>query len=86
MPFSQADLVKGKPYFILLYADEDLGIPVVQTLIFEEKRCLGGGDVLHFTEIKPRDGDSSFVVKSEHFDELVCDLAGLIDRLSKMKP
>ncbi|MBA3487752.1 MAG: hypothetical protein H0T88_11300 [Lysobacter sp.] len=83
MQFSEKDLVKGNAYFILLHADEDLKVPVIQTLIFNEKH---GRDEFHFTQIKSDDDGSLFVVKGEHLEELVVDRAGLIERLCDEEP
>ena len=77
----------GKVYFIVLYADEALAIPVVQTLIFlEDRRREDGGAEYRFREIKPHEEESLFTVQEECLDELIVDRIGLIERLGESRP
>lgn len=85
MRFSECDLVKGSAYFILLYADECLSVPVIQTLIFREKCQRGNKAEFHFMEVKSDNEGSLFVVEGEHLEELVVDLSGLVERLTDQR-
>lgn len=77
-------LVPGNSYFIVMFHDEDLRIPVVQTLIFVkmEKRA-NGSEFLLFRQIPPQGDESKFVVEKEHAERLLLDQRGLIEKLQK---
>jgi hypothetical protein len=72
----------GQVYFIVMYDDERLAVPVVQTLVYlGEGRSRDGRLEFRFKEIKPTKEPSLFVVDQEHADDLVVDQDGLIERL-----
>ncbi len=86
MRFLERDLVAGNAYFILLYADESLDVPVIQTLIFRKKHQRGNSTEFHFSEVTSDGDNSPFVVEGRHLEELVVDLPGLIERLNDDRP
>jgi hypothetical protein len=82
IPGRTARFTPGFAYFILLYQDAALTVPVVQTLIFCEDRSRGDGHIEHvFREIKTRGEEAPFVVHENHAEDLVLDLRGLVQRL-----
>jgi hypothetical protein len=76
--------IPGHPYFIVMFHDEDLKIPVVQTLIFSKvgKRD-NGTEFLLFRQIPPQGEESKFIVEKEHVERLLLDQNGLMDKLQK---
>lgn len=73
---------KGSVRFILLYEDENLTVPIIQTVIFLEERQDTSGALRYlFKEIGPRNEEHLFEVADEHFDDLVIDRVELSKRL-----
>lgn len=73
--------IQGEPYFIVMYEDEALSIPVVQTLLFE-KSLSGEHGVDHlFREIGANGDTRAFKVANDQVEELLLDLEGLIEKL-----
>lgn len=77
--------IRGSVYFIVLYSDGALTVPIIQTLIFIEKRERESIEYL-FREVGARGEEIQFAVKEDHVDELVVDLKGLIERLGDGLP
>jgi len=77
--------VPGNVYFIVLYMDEALSVPVIQTLIFmEQHKRHDGRAEYRFEEIKPHDESTHFAVQEEDVDQLVVDRFGLMKRLQAL--
>ena len=75
--------VPGKAYFIVVYDDENLSVPIVQTLIFVERNVRYNGiKCLRFRERHADGEEKGFFVDEEHADHLVHDLPGLIKQLN----
>ena len=67
-----------------MFHDEDLKIPVVQTLIFEKiGKRKNGSEFLLFRQIPPQGAESKFIVEKEHIDRLLLDEKGLLDKLTR---
>lgn len=75
-------LVRDRQYFIVMFADENLEIPIVQTLIFkkEGKRPDGSAYFL-FKELHLGGTESDFLVNQEDADHLVLDQQRLLQKL-----
>ena len=74
----------GQVYFIVMFHDEDLKIPVVQTLIFDKiGKRENGGEVLLFRQIPPQSDGLKFIVEMEHVEQLLLDENGLLDKLKR---
>jgi hypothetical protein len=74
----------GQVYFIVMFHDEDLKIPVVQTLIFEKiGKRKNGSEFLLFRQIPPQGAESKFIVEKEHVEQLLLDEKGLVDKLKR---
>jgi len=74
--------IRGLPYFILMYRDDMLTVPIIQTLLFINEMVGEDEKVEYlFQEIGARGNETPFVVKEEHIDELVVDLYSLIECL-----
>ena len=80
---NKENLVSGEVYFIVLFDDEELTIPVIQTLIFQKAEVgENSGEQLYlFQEIKPHDKESTFFVRKDDVDTLVLDHNELIAKL-----
>lgn len=76
------ELHPGRVYFVLLYADRDLNVPIVQTLIYVEDRLDSSGSVRHLFNEASSDDNKLFSVTHEDVDHLVIERAELIRRLS----
>jgi hypothetical protein len=74
--------VPGQAYFLVLFEDKNLKIPVIQTLIFKERRAGKEGFEYFFREIGRESDDALYLVHERDRDELVVDKAGLIALLS----
>ena len=79
----QADrFVQGRAYFIVVYNDENLSIPIVQTLIFVKRSVRDNGiKCLRFRELHAQGKETGFYVDEEHADHLVLDHIGLLKYL-----
>lgn len=84
MSFPLTPLTPDRAYFIVMFNDEDLCIPVVQTLIFvgESKRS-DGTEIFLFREIRSDGTEPRFFVNKQDADQLLLDEAGLVAKLSK---
>lgn len=79
------ELAQGSTYFILLFEDEALTVPLIQTLIYVGPRKSDAGIDGHlFDYLKPDDEASGFFVEAIRLEELVTDREGLIRRLQAM--
>lgn len=71
----------------MLFADDNLSIPTIQTLIFKEKRKRDNGKTRFvFMDISKGNDENLFFVEEEHFEDLVLDtsqLASKLDLLTK---
>ncbi len=76
-------LSQGKIYFIVTFFDEELTIPIVQTLKFlEEGKRSNGKKYFLFTQLLPKN-ETKFIVEEDHLAELVVNGAGLLDKLTE---
>lgn len=74
----------GQTYFIVMFHDEDLKTPVVQTLIFEKiGKRENGREFLLFRQIPPQGKESKFIVEEEHVEQLLLDKEGLLGKLKR---
>ena len=74
--------VSERTYFIVTFADKDLMVPIVQTLVYQKKGTRANGTVYYlFKELHADRKASQFLVDEEHADDLVLDQAGLIQKL-----
>jgi hypothetical protein len=74
--------VPGQVYFTVMFHDEDLQVPVVQTLIFVEERQRDDGSAfLLFRQIPPQGEESKFIVDRKDERKLLLDRSELIDKL-----
>lgn len=74
--------VSGQPYFIVMFDDENLTVPIVQTLLYvESEKRDDGSEFFLFRELLPSGEESKFFVDQEHADDLVLDQAGLLKKL-----
>ena len=81
---SAFNLNVGDLRFTLTFIDDDLRIPVVETLIFKEIVGTAGEDV-RFVDVSHRLDDQVTGVKLEDFEDLVVDLDGLIEGLVRLR-
>lgn len=82
MPIMRDELLPGATYFILMYADECLAIPLVQTLVYREQRIREDGSLeFIFREIRPHDHETVFSVRVDDIESLVLDQPELIYQL-----
>lgn len=78
------DLRVGEVYFIVLCVDEDLRIPVIQTLIYTGERVRDNGEAfLSFRDLSSQDEESMFSVERQFAEDLLVDRTGLISRLKE---
>lgn len=75
----------GDIRFIMLFRDEALSIPLIQTLVFREEcsRDDGGRRYL-FQDLGAPASEEQFFVDEEDFDQLVLDIHGLAKRVSEI--
>ena len=74
--------VPGQAYFIVVYNDESLSIPIIQTLIFVKRSVRDNGiKCLRFRELHAQGEETGFFVDEEHADHLVLDHVGLLKQL-----
>jgi hypothetical protein len=82
MNSSSIRLVRGQTYFIVMFDDENLTIPLVQTLIYRENgRRADGTSYFLFKELHVGGKQSDFFVNEADLDHLVLDRAGLLRKL-----
>lgn len=83
MALFDRNLIPGSIYFIVMYEDEDLHIPVIQTLIFVETVVKDDGDVTHFfRDISAPAERQRFHVHEHQVDQLLLDWDGLLSTLN----
>lgn len=76
--------ITGNAYFIVTFGDENLTVPIVQTLIFEEQQKRTDGTAYFlFKELRAMEEDSRIFLDEEDASALVLDRKGLIARLKK---
>jgi hypothetical protein len=76
------NLLPGQTYFIVMFHDEDLKVPLVQTLIFiKDGRRPDGSEFFLFRELTPHGGQSKFVVDKKDAKRVLLDQAGLLRKL-----
>ncbi len=82
MNSSSDRLIRGQAYFIVLFDDENLTVPLIQTLIYDQyaKRSDGTGCFL-FKELHVGGKQSDFFVGETDLDHLVLDRAALLRKL-----
>jgi hypothetical protein len=75
-------LVPGHTYFVVMFNDEDLMVPVVQTLVFvEDGRRADGSEFFLFRELSAHGKESKFLVDKKDAKHLVLDQTGLLKKL-----
>lgn len=79
------NLESGDIRFILLFQDEALTIPLIQTLVFREECSReDGGRRFLFQDLGAPTSEQSFFVDEEEFDQLVLDIHGLVKKVSEI--
>ena len=69
-------------YFIVIFADEALSIPIVQTLVFDSAgERTNGIKYFLFRELLSDGQEQNFVVDEDQADEIVLDQVGLLEKL-----
>lgn len=77
-------LTPGQMYFIVMFEDEDLKVPLVQTLIFvENRRRDDGSEFFLFRDLSARGEESKFMVDKKDAERLLLDQDGLLTKLKK---
>ena len=66
-------------YFVVMFEDEELTVPIVQTLLYLEQGKLDNGTECYFFQDLGR--NEKCFVRREDADHLVLDGAGLIQKL-----
>ena len=74
-------LKPGKVYFILLFADDGLKVPHIQTLIFQRSGVLADGTPAHFFDLVTDEDSRSFFVREQDAEDLLLEPAELLQRL-----
>jgi len=75
-------LVAGQTYFIVVFNDEDLKVPVVQTLVYVEDGRRGDGSEFHlFRELSAQGKESKYVVDKKDAKRMLLDQKGLLAKL-----
>ena len=76
------DLVPGKTYFIVLFDDHDLTVPIVQTLIYEREGKRGNGvECYLFRDVSSHEKQAGFYVDKRDAEHMLLDPDGLLDKL-----
>jgi hypothetical protein len=79
-----SQMTVGSPYFIVVFEDEGLTIPLVQTLVFNGIRTKDDRTRwLSFTELRPNGDEVAFKVEESHAHELLLDRAALVEKLKQ---
>lgn len=79
-----AEMIEGRTYFIVMFDDEDLRIPVVQTLIFlHEGKRADGSEYYLFREVGKDDEEARFFVNREDAASLLLNETMLLTKLRK---
>lgn len=75
-------LVPGQTYFIVVFNDGDLKVPLVQTLIYVKDGRRGDGSECHlFRELSAHGEESEFFVDKKDAKRLLLDQSGLLAKL-----
>lgn len=78
------ELVPGKTYFIVLFHDEDLKVPIVQTLIYDREGRRGNGiECYLFRDVSSHQQEPRFYVDKKDATHLLVDQDGLLDKLRR---
>lgn len=77
-------LAKGDVRFILLFADKDLTIPVIQTLIYERSENTNGTSSRYFFRDVSSENNEPFFVNEDDFDDLILDICGLYKKIGQI--
>ena len=76
------ELTPGKPYFVLVYADSRLTIPIIQTLVYERHdEGLDGRVKSVFREYTARGQEDAIVIDFEHVADLLLNEEQLAEKL-----
>lgn len=71
-------------YYIVMFDDPVMRIPIVQTLVFVGEMVRGGGSrFLCLNEIRAGGGKSLFSVEYDQVEEMLLDGPGLVSLLEK---
>lgn len=71
-------------YFAVLFADDELRVPIIRTLRFiRNDRRKDGTAVLLFRDADPNRSPETVAFNEANATEIVLDTAGLIDRLER---
>ena len=77
-------LVPGQVYFIVVFNDEDLKVPLVQTLIFVKDGQRNDGTECHlFRQLSAQDDESDFFVDKKDARDLLLDHDALLVKLRR---
>jgi hypothetical protein len=75
-------LVSGQTYFIVVFNDGDLKMPLVQTLIYVKDGRRGDGSECHlFRELSAHGEEAEFFVDKKDAKRLLLDQSGLLAKL-----
>lgn len=84
MTFNATGLTVGEVYFIVLFDDADLRIPIVQTLIYCGEKARGNGTkYFSFRELHRDGAETQFGVDPGDASHLLLDRSGLLDKLNR---
>ncbi len=74
--------VQGQTYFIVMFDDKELTVPIVQTLTYLKRGERSNGTKYYlFKELGRATKKANFLVDEKNADDLVLDQAGLIQQL-----
>lgn len=74
----------NQAYFIVVFEDEDLTIPLVQTLLFKEVGMRADGTEYYMFHELHSDGEpTALVLDAEHAKHLVLDRDELLEKLAR---
>ena len=75
--------IPGELYFVVMFQDELMTVPVVQTLIYERYSQQDGGTrCFLFREIPLHGAESMIFIREDDADHLVLDKPGLLAKLT----
>lgn len=79
---SSERFLPGHVYFIVVFSDENLMVPIVQTLVFVKRgKRDDGSRFFLFRELPPHGEESKLIVDEKQADHLVLDQAELLNKL-----
>lgn len=77
-------LAPGQTYFVVVFNDGDLKVPLVQTLIYVKDGRRSDGSECHlFRELSAQGEESEFFVDKKDAKHLLLDQNGLLAKLKK---